>query len=69
VSPGPAAWLLLWSSFLTAVAASRTPHEDSRHTDTSDLIRIKDSYRLQSRPVALIQNEVFRRMAEELGHD
>jgi hypothetical protein len=24
---------------------------------------------LQSRPVALIQNEVFRSMAEELGHD
>jgi Uma2 family endonuclease len=36
---------------------------------TSDLIRIKDAYRFQSRPVDLIQNEVFRRMDEELGHD
>lgn len=36
------------------------------NTDTGDLTRIKESYKLQSRPCELVLNEVFRRFDDEL---
>lgn len=38
-------------------------------TLTGDLIRMKERYRFRSRPVELVQSEVFRRLDEELNQE